>query len=144
MSGGWKKNRDIFRRDKFTCQICAVVVDTDETGKPLSFDIAVSNAGKAVRGTLHLSCDHRLPKVRGGTDSTRNRWTLCTDCNSLKGARSVKEFIAWLRLHEGSVLSPSLRADLDPEDHSKGWWRTLEGREHLRSMALRDRGETSR
>ena len=39
--------------------------------------------------TKHLSVDHIIPVVSGGTDDIDNLQTLCRRCNSIKGARSI-------------------------------------------------------
>jgi len=44
--------------------------------------------GKTAKETK-LEVDHRIPVVKGGTDSLNNLWTLCIDCNRGKSDLSI-------------------------------------------------------
>lgn len=56
----WRRKRDeIFKRDKYTCQVCG-----------------------RVGGELEL--DHILNVARGGTDDASNLQTICTACHKPK------------------------------------------------------------
>ncbi|MES9941738.1 MAG: HNH endonuclease [Candidatus Thiodiazotropha sp. 6PLUC2] len=62
-------NRALFARDGHICLYC---------GKQYS--------------NRDLTCDHVIPKSRGGTDSWSNVVSCCTRCNHLKGARTPSEW----------------------------------------------------
>lgn len=56
----WRRKRDeIFKRDRYTCQVC-----------------------QRVGGELEL--DHIVNVARGGTDADHNLQTICTDCHKTK------------------------------------------------------------
>lgn len=56
----WRRKRDeIFKRDKFTCQVCG-----------------------RIGGELEL--DHIVNVARGGTDNDNNLQTICTTCHKPK------------------------------------------------------------
>lgn len=55
----------IFARDRSLCQRC----------------------GRAAGDGLVLHVDHKRPVSRGGSNSLKNLWTLCSDCNLGKGNR---------------------------------------------------------
>jgi 5-methylcytosine-specific restriction endonuclease McrA len=59
---------NIYRRDKYTCQFCGE--------RPAIEDLTI---------------DHITPKSRGGISSWENCVIACWDCNSKKGARTLKE-----------------------------------------------------
>lgn len=60
--------RNIFLRDKYTCQYCGAKTDKTE-----------------------LTIDHVLPRSRGGHTVWRNVVLACTDCNVRKGNRLLHE-----------------------------------------------------
>jgi 5-methylcytosine-specific restriction endonuclease McrA len=60
--------RNIFLRDNFTCQYCGKVFDVK-----------------------HLTCDHIIPKSRGGVTEWTNIVTSCTRCNVRKGDKLPDE-----------------------------------------------------
>ena len=60
--------RNIFKRDRFTCQYCG-----------------------AQPGTEDLTIDHVLPKSRGGISSWTNCVLACSDCNHRKADRTPEE-----------------------------------------------------
>ena len=60
--------RNLYRRDRYTCQYCGV--------RP---------------GTSALTIDHVLPRSRGGTSSWENCVLACFRCNGKKGACTPKE-----------------------------------------------------
>ena len=57
----------VLERDGYRCQIC----------------------GRTANGTT-LEVDHKVPVAKGGTDSLKNLWTLCFDCNRGKSDLNVK------------------------------------------------------
>jgi hypothetical protein len=57
----------ILERDGYRCRLC----------------------GRTAKETK-LEVDHRIPVVKGGTDSLNNLWTLCIDCNRGKSDLSVQ------------------------------------------------------
>ncbi|MCD5383564.1 HNH endonuclease [candidate division WOR-3 bacterium] len=58
--------KNIMKRDQYTCQYCGV------KGVP-------------------MTCDHIIPKARGGDDSWENLLCSCMGCNNRKGNRTPKE-----------------------------------------------------
>jgi 5-methylcytosine-specific restriction endonuclease McrA len=60
--------RNIYRRDRFTCQYCGRKKDPTE-----------------------LSVDHVLPRSRGGTSTWLNCVLACLPCNRRKGNRTAEE-----------------------------------------------------
>jgi len=40
--------------------------------------------------------DHLVPKCKGGNDSIQNKKPCCSDCNSEKGSRNLKQYIVHL------------------------------------------------
>jgi len=101
--------RNIYMRDKNTCQYC----------------------GKVVKPSL-LTIDHVIPKSQGGRNSWKNLVCACYPCNSKKGAKTPKE--AHVRLLKKPVeprFIESMDLNLDREkysmwDHfvSQSYWNT--------------------
>lgn len=60
--------RNLYRRDRFTCQYCG-----------------------AAPGSAELSIDHVVPRARGGRTSWTNCVLACVACNKRKGCRSVRD-----------------------------------------------------
>jgi len=60
--------RNLFRRDRNTCQYCG-----------------------RKRPTEDLSIDHVVPRARGGLATWENCVVACLRCNSVKGSRSLEE-----------------------------------------------------
>ena len=58
---------DVFKRDKYTCQIC----------------------GRSKKDGAVLHVDHIRPVARGGTNDKANLQTLCAECNLGKGTKSL-------------------------------------------------------
>ncbi len=58
--------KNIMKRDKYTCQYCG-------------------------KKGITMTCDHVIPKTRGGDDSWENLVCSCTYCNNRKGNRTLKE-----------------------------------------------------
>lgn len=59
---------------------------------------------------LSMTLDHKMPVKLGGSLDLDNLEPICADCNNLKGALTVEEFIElrrWL-----SVVSPNMQAEL--------------------------------
>ena len=59
---------NVFWRDRWTCQYCAVSMKTSK-----------------------LTFDHVIPRSKGGETSWENVVTACQKCNSKKGCKSLKE-----------------------------------------------------
>jgi hypothetical protein len=79
-SGGkWirpEKREALYKRDSFTCVYC---------GKSL-FD----------HEGLVLTLDHVVPQELGGTNDASNLVTACKSCNSAKGSKNLRSFLAFL------------------------------------------------
>lgn len=60
--------RNVFKRDKFTCQYCG-----------------------AQPGSEELTIDHVLPRAQGGTSTWANCVLACIDCNSRKADRTPEQ-----------------------------------------------------
>jgi len=58
--------RDVFLRDKYTCQYCGIQ-------------------------SRDLTLDHVIPRVRGGKHSWENLVSACKSCNHRKGQRTLAE-----------------------------------------------------
>lgn len=58
---------EIFRRDGYRCQICGL---------------------SAPDGAI-LHVDHKVPRTKGGNNSSLNLWTLCSECNIGKRAMDL-------------------------------------------------------
>ncbi len=67
--------RNVFKRDRFTCQYCGRQPGNEE-----------------------LTIDHVLPKSRGGGSSWENCVLACVDCNHRKADRTPEQ--AGMRLHK--------------------------------------------
>jgi 5-methylcytosine-specific restriction endonuclease McrA len=94
--------REVFRRDKYTCQYC---------GKTTAF----------------LTVDHVLPKHMGGKHSWTNLVAACSSCNHHKGGRTLQESGMTL-LHtpkEPSQAATYIYARF--LDENQEWQRFLEG-----------------
>lgn len=71
--------RAVFKRDNYTCLECKVV--GSEIRHPRgAFGYPTTIAG------IYLSIDHIIAKSKGGGHGEQNLRTLCTRCNSKKGA----------------------------------------------------------
>lgn len=55
---GRKKRRQVQRRDEDRCCLCG--------------------------STEELTCDHKVPRCKGGSNDPSNLWTLCRTCNMAK------------------------------------------------------------
>jgi len=81
----------LFRRDGFRCGYCGDLLDGD--GKPPTLD-------------------HIIPRSAGGKDTAENLVTVCSKCNSRKGAaRLSDDFLAHLR---SEITERNTRAGIDP------------------------------
>jgi hypothetical protein len=49
------------------------------------------------RGVLQKTIEHIRPKSKGGSNSILNQISCCNDCNNLKGNKTLKDFIWFLR-----------------------------------------------
>ncbi len=72
--------REIFRRDRYTCQYCG-------------------------RQTSRLTIDHVVPRERGGRTEWTNVVTACPECNQKKGNRTPQE--AHMRLLRPPMPPPN-------------------------------------
>lgn len=53
---------------------------------------------KYCKATEKLTIDHKIPKVQGGTDETKNLHCLCLRCNTMKSGlsdRQVRRYFNW-------------------------------------------------
>lgn len=64
----WTVRAQVLKRDLYTCQYCGSKKD--------------------------LTCDHVVPRTRGGTNHHSNLKTACRSCNSKKGGKLVAEWRA--------------------------------------------------
>lgn len=46
-----------------------------------------------------ITRDHRIPLARGGTNLPANLVPACRHCNSSKGGKTAREFLAWRQTH---------------------------------------------
>ncbi|GLY32017.1 HNH endonuclease signature motif containing protein [Kineosporia sp. NBRC 101731] len=68
--------KSVFERDSWRCVAC---------GWGLGDDIPLTATGRPLHRGLEV--DHVFPKSKGGVDGPENFQTLCTSCNSSKGAK---------------------------------------------------------
>lgn len=105
--------REVFVRDKFTCQYCGVV-----------------------HGDLTL--DHVMPRSKGGAHTWENLVTACRSCNHRKGGKTVQEARMKL-LHDpyepraGVYYSIERRLQSSAIDN---WMKFLPGLETASNLAL--------
>ena len=95
--------REIFRRDKYTCQYCGY------------------------RG-IYLTLDHVIPRRLGGVHSWENLVTACASCNHRKGGRTIAQ--AGLKLLKKPkkptstalyIFSRHVKINDEWEPYLKGW-----------------------
>ncbi len=100
--------RNIFKRDRYTCQFCG--------GQP---------------GTKELTIDHVQPRSRGGEGTWENCVLACVSCNKRKSNRTPKE--AKMPLRKVPIrptwkmlaqVSPSARRESWKSFLSKAYWET--------------------
>ena len=89
--------RNIYRRDRYTCQYCGVKLPPEE-----------------------LSVDHLLPRSRGGRSSWANCVLSCLRCNRRKGNRTVEE--AGMRLIRHPAEPPWTPCVTIPLGHRRTSW----------------------
>jgi len=71
----WRKLRnEIYARDNWTCQLCGVKCNNKQ-------------------GPLKIQCDHKLPRIMGGTHDKSNLWTLCNRCHGIKDSHIRFKYI---------------------------------------------------
>ena len=91
--------REVFNRDRYTCQYCGH------------------------RGSRDLTLDHVMPRHRGGAHSWENLVTACKPCNHRKGGKTLSE--ARLRLsrepHEPRSDIYSLFTPYLADDRNDAW-----------------------
>lgn len=71
--------RRVFRRDGYRCKRCNLV-GREQRWPSGAFTFPTDRVG------VYLSIDHKHPRSRGGGHDEANLQTLCTLCNSRKGA----------------------------------------------------------
>lgn len=54
-------------------------------------------------GTYMLSVDHKIPRSRGGGDTSDNLHIVCKTCNSMKRNRTPEEFEVYLKQKWGGI-----------------------------------------
>ena len=83
--------KEIFERDKFTCQMCGAKPKRkpkNYTGRYTIYGVKVLRKNtKTDGGVSYLVIDHIIPWKKGGTIESDNLQTLCDPCNSSKGDR---------------------------------------------------------
>lgn len=62
----------------------------------MSDDAVRRNDGRVPSGTSRMVVDHVVPRARGGKDAIGNLAPACSDCNCIKGSRSVEWLAARL------------------------------------------------
>jgi len=93
--------RNIFKRDKYTCQYC---------GHQFRSEVAMRD----------LTIDHVMPKSRGGKSTWENCVLACIDCNKVKADRTPDE--AGLRLRKvPKKPSWSALSCITPGKRLKSW-----------------------
>lgn len=70
------KRYAIYKRDKNTCGYCGRIY-------PLN----------------RLTLDHIRPRALGGNNKSNNLVTACDDCNRRKSARTLGQYLVWLRIN---------------------------------------------
>lgn len=76
--GKWirpEKRRAIYVRDNLACVYC----------------------GKHIDEGIELTLDHVHPTELGGSNEAENLVTCCKQCNSAKGKKTIRQFLAYLR-----------------------------------------------
>ncbi len=93
--------RNLFKRDRFTCQYCGVQPGPEE-----------------------LTVDHVLPRSRGGTSTWKNCVLACVECNKTKANRTPREAGMRLRKQPGK---PSWRhmTQVPPQRRRVSWEKFL-------------------
>jgi 5-methylcytosine-specific restriction endonuclease McrA len=94
--------RNLFKRDKYTCQYCGI--------QP---------------GPSELTMDHIFPKSRGGLSSFENCVLACVNCNKLKANRTPKE--AKMKLRK-TPKKPTWKAiaRISPKARRESWSKFLD------------------
>lgn len=93
--------RNIFKRDKYTCQYCG-------------------HQFRSEQAMRDLTIDHVMPKSRGGKSSWENCVLACIDCNKVKADRTPDE--AGLRLRKvPKKPSWSALSCITPGKRLKSW-----------------------
>lgn len=72
--------RRVFKRDGYRCRACSLQ-GREHRHASGAFTFPTELPG------VYLSIDHIVPKSKGGTHDETNLRTLCTPCNTRKGAK---------------------------------------------------------
>lgn len=99
---------NIYTRDKFTCQFCALRLDSED-----------------------LTFDHVIPRSRGGKTTWENIVTACVPCNKKKSDRTPAEaHMHLLKQPRKPAYLPAMTVKMDmqrlPEEWKPYWTATLE------------------
>jgi 5-methylcytosine-specific restriction endonuclease McrA len=91
--------QNIYARDKYRCQYCGESKCTED-----------------------LTCDHVLPKSRGGKTEWTNIVTCCIPCNRKKGRRTPEEArMRLIRKPSRPAWVPALRITIRLDDLPSAW-----------------------
>jgi 5-methylcytosine-specific restriction endonuclease McrA len=58
---------------------------------------------------MSLSLDHVIPHALGGGNEASNLVTACKPCNSARGKKTVRQFLAWLRVRGADTAGLAAR-----------------------------------
>lgn len=93
--------KNIFRRDKNTCQYCGKRFPTEE-----------------------LSLDHVIPKAMGGKGGWDNIVCACVECNRKKACRTPEQ--AGMHLINGPPVKPDFKVLVDVGEYCDDWAKFLD------------------
>ena len=96
--------RNVFKRDRFTCQYCGRQGRSDSGSGDEAGDVT-STAGARSRGNrprrqpagVELTIDHVVPRAQGGESSWTNCVLACLECNKRKADRTPAQANVRLR-----------------------------------------------
>ncbi len=98
--------RDIFQRDRYTCQYCG-------------------------RQGRDLTIDHVVPRHRGGRHAWENLVSACRPCNHRKAGRTPSEAHMRLLREPHRPTAPSYYLFYDYCNHREGWRKFIPGWEEM-------------
>jgi 5-methylcytosine-specific restriction endonuclease McrA len=91
--------RNVYLRDKYKCQYCGLLVDPKE-----------------------ITCDHVIPRSRGGKTTWENVVAACHDCNVKKGSRLPEEMGMRLAKPPVKLMTlPTLSGLRQPQQIPESW-----------------------